>query len=258
VSECNADGMGEQGVCLRFGEDLRFFLAPRNRRPCVQVASDGTSTAGHLIESLGVPLTEIGVITVNGRKVPASARPESGDVVDVGPVTRPQRLPVGPQRFLLDVHLGALARRLRLLGVDTAYSNDADDDELIEHANEQDRVLLTQDRGLLRRRSLHRGGYVRGAKPDDQLTDVLGRFEPPLAPWTICSACNGRLCPVPKADVEQDLQPGTRRTYDAFARCADCGRVYWRGAHSGRLERIVTAAVAAAAGWRGGRDQDGG
>jgi uncharacterized protein len=251
--------MGEQGVCLRFDEDLRFFLAPRNRRPCVQAGGDGTSTVGHLIESLGVPLTEVGAIAVNGRPVPASTRPACGDVVNVGPVVRPQRLPPGPPRFLLDVHLGTLARRLRLLGVDTAYSNDADDDELIEQANEQGRVLLTQDRGLLRRRRLRRGGYVRGAKPDDQLTDVLDRFEPPLAPWTVCSACNGRLSPVPKVEVEQHLQPGTRRTYDAFARCADCGRVYWRGAHSGRLDRIVTAAVAAvAAGERDGRNQDGG
>ncbi len=237
--------MGELGACLRFDEELRFFLAPRNRRlPGVWVACDGTSTVGHLVESLGVPLTEVGAIAVNGQHAPASARPGDGSVVDVAPVARPQRLPAGPLRFLLDVHLGTLARRLRLLGVDAAYSNDADDDELIAAANEQDRVLLTQDRGLLRRRILRRGGYVRGTKPDEQLGDVLDRFAPPLAPWTICSACNGRLSAVPKTDVEQYLQPGTRRTYDVFAQCTDCGRVYWRGAHSRRLERIVAAATA--------------
>ena len=244
MRECDADAMGEPGVCLRFDEVLRFFLAPRNRRLAgVRVARDGTSTVGHLVESLGVPLTEVGAIAINGRPVPASARPDDGDTVDVGPVTRPQRQPAGPLRFLLDVHLGTLARRLRLLGVDAAYSNDADDDELIERANEQDRVLLTQDRGLLRRRSLRRGGYVCGAKPDEQLTDVLDRFAPPLAPWTVCLACNGQLSAVPKTDVEQYLQPGTRRTYAVFARCVDCGHVYWRGAHSRRLERIVAAAT---------------
>ena len=236
--------MGEQGVCLRFGDELRFFLAPRHRsRPGVQVPCDGTSTVGHLVESLGVPLTEVGALTINGRQAAASERPQDGDVVDVGPVSRPQQVPVTPLRFLLDVHLGTLARRLRLLGVDAAYSNDADDDELIAQANEQHRVLLTQDRGLLRRRILRHGGYVRGARPDEQLRDVLDRFAPPLAPWTVCSACNGRLSPVPKTDIEQDLQPGTRRTYDVFARCAGCGRVYWRGAHSRRLEGIVAAAT---------------
>ncbi len=172
-------------------------------------------------------------------------------MVVVRQVGRPQRLPLASPRFVLDVHLGALARRLRLVGVDSAYSNDAGDDELIAQANEQNRVLLTQDRGLLRRRSLRLGGYVRGARPDQQLRDVLERFAPPLAPWTICTICNGRLSAVPKADVEQTLRPGTRRTYDSFARCPACGQIYWRGAHSRRLEGIVAAAAAAVAAAQG-------
>jgi uncharacterized protein len=243
--------MNRSGVCLRFHEDLRFFLAPRNRQPGVLVLCDGTSTAGHLVEALGVPLTEVGSLIAGGRPVAPSYRPVGGDVVDVCPVARPQRLPFAKTRFLLDVHLGTLARRLRLVGVDSAYSNDAGDDELIAAANEQDRVLLTQDRGLLRRRSLRLGGYVRGARPDHQLRDVLERFAPPLAPWTICTACNGRLSAVPKSEVEQALQPGTRRTYDWFARCPACGQVYWRGAHSQRLEAVVAAAAATVAAAQG-------
>jgi uncharacterized protein len=235
--------MGEPGVCLRYDEDLRFFLAPRHRQPCLRVPRDGTSTVGHLVESLGVPLTEVGTLVVGGRPVAASYRPADGDVVEVRPPARPQRLPVDPLRFVLDVHLGTLARRLRLVGVDCAYSNDASDDELIAQANAEHRVLLTQDRGLLRRRSLRLGGYVRGARPDQQLRDVLERFAPPLAPWTRCTACNGRLSQVRKAEVERQLLPGTRRTYDEFARCPDCGRVYWRGAHRQRLERIVADAA---------------
>jgi uncharacterized protein with PIN domain len=239
--------MGEPGVRLRFDEDLRFFLAPRRRRPdAVRLPSDGTSTVGHLVSSLGVPLTEVGALTADGRQVDPSYRPEDGDVIDVAAITRPQPTPPGqPLRFVLDVHLGTLARRLRLLGVDTAYANDADDDELIEQANAEERVLLTQDRGLLRRKALSRGGYVRGARPDQQLTDVLQRFAPKLAPWTRCAACNGLLEAVPKSDVEAELQAGTRRTYQEFARCPDCGRVYWRGAHNRRLQRIVDAAQAA-------------
>jgi uncharacterized protein with PIN domain len=239
--------MGQPGVRLRFDEDLRFFLAPRRRLPSVPVPCDGTSTIGHLVEALGVPLTEVGSLAANGQPVAASYRPADGDVIEVRPPPRPQRLPLAAPRFSLDVHLGTLARWLRLVGVDSAYSNDAADDDLIARANEQRRVLLTQDRGLLRRRSLWLGAYVRGCQPGQQLRDVLERFAPPLAPWTICTVCNGRLSPVPKADVEQALQPGTRRTYDAFARCAACGRVYWHGAHSRRLEGIVAAAAAVAA-----------
>jgi uncharacterized protein len=141
--------------------------------------------------------------------------------------------------------LGTLARRLRLVGVDTVYApSDAGDDALIEQANASGRVLLTQDRALLCRRALRLGAYVRGALPDDQLRDVLDRFAPPLAPWTRCTACNGPLAPAAKADVAQQLAPGTRSTYQAFSRCQDCGRVYWRGAHSQRLQRVVDSALA--------------
>ena len=107
-------------------------------------------------------------------------------MVTVEAVRRPQQL--ASARFVLDVHLGTLARRLRLVGVDAAYGNDAGDDALIEQANAGRRVLLTQDRGLLRRRALWLGAYVRGARPDDQFRDVLDRFRPPLAPWTRCPA----------------------------------------------------------------------
>jgi uncharacterized protein len=244
--------VGRPEAEVRFAAGLRVFLAPRRRGGRVRVACDGTSSLGHVVESLGVPLPEVGALAVNGRPAAPSFRLGGGDVADIAAVRRPQRVPSA--RFLLDVHLGTLARRLRLLGVDAAYGNDLDDDTLIARANAGWRVLLTQDRGLLRRRQLWRGAYVRGARPDEQLADVLDRFAPPLAPWTRCTTCNGLLSPVSKGDIEQLLPPGTRRTYDTFARCADCGHIYWRGAHSKRLEPIVESAIrAAAAGHPGGR-----
>jgi len=231
-------------VELNFAEELRFFLAPRHRAGRVTVTCDGTSSLGHVIEALGVPLTEVGELIVNKTRAGPSYQPRDGDSVLVKTVRRPQHLPV--TRFVLDVHLGALARRMRLVGLDVSYSNDLDDDALIELANSGRRVLLTKDRGLLRRRKLWRGGYVRGQRADEQLEDVLGRFAPALAPWTRCLSCNGSLVSVPKQDVERLLLPGTRRTYQEFSRCTDCGRVYWRGAHRRRLEAIVAAATRSA------------
>ncbi|MDF5757198.1 Mut7-C RNAse domain-containing protein [Spongiactinospora sp. TRM90649] len=226
---------------LRFSEELRLFLAARVRRAGeVTVRADGTSTLGHLVESAGVPLTEIGTLLVDGRAEPPSYRPSGPENVEVGPVDRPQR--VEAAGFLLDVHLGTLARRLRVLGVDTVYHNDRDDEELVEEANAGHRILLTRDRGLLRRRRLWAGAYVRGHRPDDQLADVLDRFAPETAPWTRCTACNGTLVPVAKQVVEHLLEPGTRRTQDSFARCRSCGRAYWPGAHRPRLASIVERA----------------
>jgi uncharacterized protein len=137
------------------------------------------------------------------------------------------------------VHLGALARRRRLLGVDTAYDKDADDDHLVEQAGREDRVLLSRDRDLLMRRSLRRAAFVRGQHPDAQLADVIERFRPPLQPWSLCLACGGTLSPVPKAQVADQLEPGTLRTQQQFSRCRSCGHVYWHGAHDAKLQQVV-------------------
>ncbi|MHB1596896.1 MAG: Mut7-C RNAse domain-containing protein [Streptosporangiaceae bacterium] len=230
---------------LRFAADLGLFLAREQRVGEVRARWDGRSTLGHVVESLGVPLPEVGRLAIGGRAVPPSCRPVPGVVVEVRAPGRPQRLPA--DRFILDVHLGALARRMRLVGLDTFYGNDLDDDLLINLANAQRRVLLTRDRGLLKRRKLWLGAFVRGDRPDDQLADVVDRFGPALAPWTRCLACNGPLERVPKSAVEHLLRPGTRRTYQDFARCSDCGQVYWRGAHSAHLAQIVARATAATA-----------
>lgn len=229
--------MGE--TRLHVPEQLQLFLKPSVRTSRVRVSTDTTSSIGHLIESLGVPLTEVGAIEVDGVDVPSSTRVPTGAVVDLQPVTRPQALAEQPPGFVLDVHLGTLARRMRLLGIDTAYRNDAGDDELVDRANAERRILLTRDRRLLMRRALWCGAHVRGDRPEAQLNDVIDRFALALAPWTRCTACNGELHPVRKDDIDHLLEPGTRRSYNTFAQCPGCTKVYWRGAHSATLEAIV-------------------
>lgn len=222
-------------------EELRYLLPTRGRDGPLTVRVDGVNSLLHVVESLGVPRTEIGRFLVNGSLVAPGYRPRNGDQVVVEAPTRPQV--VAEQLFLLDVHLGTLARRMRLLGLDTAYRNDADDVELVEQAIAEKRVLLTRDRGLLRRRALPVGAFVRGQLADDQLADVLDRFAPTLAPWTRCPACNGLLRTALAEEVAPLIEPGTRRTYREFRRCRACGRPYWRGAHAERLSRIVNSSV---------------
>ncbi|MFE0626494.1 Mut7-C RNAse domain-containing protein [Streptomyces sp. NPDC058864] len=237
---------------LRFAAELVTFLAAPLRGREVRVAADGVSTLGHVVQSVGVPPTEVGAMTADGRPVGPAYRPHGGELVEVAAVARPQPAAAA---YLLDVHLGKLARRMRVLGLDTAYGNDLDDVTLVARANAEGRVLLTRDRGLLARRALRRGAYVRGDRADEQLADVLDRFAPPLAPWTRCTACNGVLVPVAKDEIAHLLEPGTRRTQEVFARCADCARIYWRGAHRGRLDSLVERALSRATGSDGSRSR---
>jgi uncharacterized protein with PIN domain len=222
---------------------LRPLLYVRWRRGPIAIPNDGVSTIGHIVGSVGIPPTEVGALILDGDEVSPSARPSARAVVAVRERARPQPTPTTPPRFVLDVHLGTLARRLRLLGLDTAWHNDASDDELVAKARAERRVLLTRDRGLLMRKAAADGGYARGNDPARQLDDVIDRFAPALQPWTRCTACNGLLAAVPKADVIDEIQPGTRRNFERFERCAACGRVYWNGAHHARLEAIVARYV---------------
>ncbi|WP_274561279.1 Mut7-C RNAse domain-containing protein [Streptomyces spiramyceticus] len=233
-------------IHLSVAPELHLFVAAERRGGRTPLTTDGASTLGHAVESLGIPLTEVGRLVVDGREVPFSHIPAAGESVDVRPKERPQKVPGAPLRFLLDVHLGTLARRLRLLGVDAAYfSEDVGDAALAAYSARDRRVLLSRDRGLLRRRELWAGAYIYSDRPDDQLADVLGRFTPPLAPWTRCTACNGDLKDATKEAVSAFLEGGTQRSYDVFAQCTACDRVYWRGAHHAHLEKIVEDAVSA-------------
>src|SRR3954467_9895106 len=176
------------GVEVAVPPPLRFLLPGRDRhRGRRLLRFDPDATVGHLVQAAGVPLTEVGDLRLDGVPTSPSARTAPGSTVEVTVAPRPE--PVPPGGFLLDVGLGALARRLRLLGLDAAWSRDADDPELVARTLAEDRVLLTQDRGLLKRRALTRGALVRGSRPDDQLADVLDRFRPTTAPFTRCTAC---------------------------------------------------------------------
>ncbi|MFF9767100.1 Mut7-C RNAse domain-containing protein [Streptomyces sp. NPDC053086] len=231
-------------IHVEVAPELRLFVSAARRGGATVLATDGVSTLGHVVESLGVPLTEVGALVVDDREVPVSHVPAAGERVSVRAVERPQHVPGAPLRFLLDVHLGTLARRLRLLGVDAAYeSTDIGDPALAARSAAEKRVMLSRDRGLLRRRELWAGAFVHSTRPDDQLHDVLDRFAPDLRPWTRCTACNGLLKEATKEEVADQLKDGTQRSYDVFARCTACGRAYWKGAHHEQLEAVVERAL---------------
>jgi uncharacterized protein len=100
---------------------------------------------------------------------------------------------------------------------------------------------LTRDRGLLKRRAITHGLFVRSDHPEEQTLEVIRRLDlaQRLAPFTRCVRCNGRLVAVTKDEVVDHLEPLTRLYYDDFSRCSECGRIYWRGSHHARLVSFV-------------------
>lgn len=247
-------------VTLRVYGPLNDFVPSERRHVAWPHAFEGRASVKDIIEGLGVPHPEVDLILVNGESVPFEYGVQDTDriavfprfeAIDVTAVTRVRREPPGTIRFVLDVHLGKLARHLRLIGLDAVYRRDARDVELAEIAGREGRILLTRDQGLLKRSVVVHGYFVRETTPYRQLVEVLRRFGPlPLAPLSRCLHCNAELHEVPKSAVEAGLLPRTRRAFDQFHACAGCGRVYWRGSHWTGLARILDAAVREAEGPR--------
>ena len=194
-----------------------------------------------LVESVGVPHPEIALILVDGRPVGFDRLIAGGERVAVFPPFRQLDLagvahvappPVEP-RFVLDVHLGTLTRRLRTLGFDCWYRTDADDVELAEVAVTDERILLTRDRGLLMRSEITHGYCPRSDDPELQLLEVVDRYRlaPRIRPFSRCVHCNGALEAASPEEVRHEVPPRVLREHDSFTRCAGCGQVFWPGSH---------------------------
>lgn len=225
---------------FRLYDTLEDFLPARQRGKVLTVTFNGPQSVKHLLESLDVPHPEIGQVYANGQPVPLDYLVRSGDYIEAHPA--PNGHPDGDEiRFALDGHLGRLAAYLRLLGFDTWYRPQVNDPELAQRAADENRILLTRDRDLLKRKVVRYGYWVRHLEPEAQLREVVERFalREEARPFRRCLACNGLLEPVPKAEVVHLLQPLTKRYFDEFHRCRQCGRIYWQGSHYQRLARLV-------------------
>ena len=255
------EGLGAMTrITFRFYAELNDFLPPARRQVAFEHVLEGPASVKDPIEALGVPHTEVDLILATGvhartESVDFSYRLADGDRIavypvfeslDITPLLRVRPEPLRRPRFILDTHLGRLASYLRLLGFDALYDNEADDEALAGVASEEDdplgrRILLTRDRGLLKRSQVTRGYCLRSTDSHEQLREVVRRFDLAGAahPFTRCLACNGDLRPASAEEVRDLVSERTRRLYSEFGSCAACGRVYWQGAHYERLRGLV-------------------
>ncbi|HWQ10602.1 MAG TPA: Mut7-C RNAse domain-containing protein [Holophaga sp.] len=232
---------------FRFYAELNELLPPMKRQRELVVGFPTPVPVKDRIESCGIPHTEVAFIQVNGAPAGFAHRLQDGDRVSVYPFMAilenplPLRPPYPRGRFVLDQHLARLAVYLRLMGLDALHRRHFPDEEVARVSIEEDRVLLTRDKGLLMRGLVVHGGFVRATDPMAQLPEVLHRFgaRECYAPFTRCLACNGVLLPIAKAEVAARLLPGTREHYESFWTCPSCGRVFWEGPHVRRMRGWV-------------------
>ncbi|MBU1107474.1 MAG: Mut7-C ubiquitin/RNAse domain-containing protein [Candidatus Riflebacteria bacterium] len=237
-------------VSIRFYEELNDFIRADCRKKLIERQLNHCTTVKDLIESFGVPHTEVDLILVNGNSADFACRVNDGDIISVYPVfesfdisevTRLQERPLRNLQFIADCHLGKLAGKMRLLGLDVEFRNAVSDDELVAAVVNDKKVLLSRDRRLLMRKVIDRGYLIRSQNPDEQVTEVIRRFDlsSQLHPFTRCARCNGILERAEKNAVLHLLEPKTRLYFEVFFQCQACQQVYWQGSHFSAIEEFI-------------------
>lgn len=235
---------------FRFYEELNDFLPREWRKRMFRYECARRATVKQAVEAIGVPHTEIELILVNGESVGFSHLVSDGDRVsvypqfesfDITPLLRVRERPMRDPRFIADVHLVALARRLRMLGYDVHLDVSLNDAEIASLAASERRIVLSRDRELLKQRIITHGCYVHEEKPRRQLEEIVARLDllAGMSPFTRCMECNGVLADVDKDEIAHLLPSGTAGYYDRFRRCPDCLKIYWPGSHHRRMCALI-------------------
>lgn len=237
----------ENEAQFRFYEELNDFLPPDKVKTIFPHKFNGNPSIKDPIEAIGVPHTEVDLIIVNGYSVGFDYRLKDGDLasvypvfesIDISPIVRLREKPLRKNAFILDVHLGRLARMLRMLGFDTMYRNDYDDAEIVRLALAEKRIIITRDRRLLHLKEITHGYCIRSGEPEAQLQEVVRKFglQFNILPFYRCMMCNGLIKQVDKEAILHRLEPKTILYYNEFYRCDVCNRIYWQGSHYDKLK----------------------
>lgn len=238
---------------LYFNQDLRPFL--KTNQSQITYPLTRRANIKDILEALGIPHTEVGKIILHNRapakkELTFSYLPQPGDRLEVlahvPPLdpTQPTLLipkALGEIRFIVDVNVGKLSRLLRLLGLDTQFHWQQNDQEIAQLACKEKRIVLTKDLGLLKRNQIQWGHFVRASQPRDQLLEVLNFYglKPPFKLFSRCLACNTPLKKIPKTIILNRLQPKTELYFHKFKYCPRCAKIFWPGSHQERMSRML-------------------
>lgn len=234
--------MAAKKAQFRFYAELNDFLVGRKRQKSFPYSFTGKPSVKDAIEAIGVPHPEVDLIVVNGESVGFDHHLTDGDRVsvypmfesfDISPVIRLRPEPLRDTRFVLDGHLGKLARLLRMLGFDSLYRRDFTESGIVDVSSEEKRIILTRDIELLKANAVTHGYWIRSTSPNRQVSEVLERFDlhSQIRPFRRCMVCNATIGSVEKDAVIESLPNKVRERHDEFYRCAGCGKVYWKGTH---------------------------
>lgn len=239
-------------VSITFDPVLDFFLPDRRQGGGLDYPLTRKASVKDIIESVGVPHTEVGRLRFNGQEIDFAFVPDGPGNLNVRGISPPFDVrsrsmlrpePLDRVRFIADVNVLKLGRLLILLGFDVAGSPTFTDDQIADMAESESRIVLTRDTTLLKRKKIVFARRIRENLPYDQVMEVVNFFglRDQTAFFSRCTQCNQPLEPVAKTDVLDQLQPKTRKYFFDFFQCPGCGKIFWKGSHYEAMTDTFTA-----------------
>ena len=244
------NGIKYKKVYFRFYAELNDFLPNEKKQHLFEHLFAGPLKVQEAILSLQVPLSEVDLILVNGESEKFDYWLNDEDYISVYPMfesldistlnsLRPQPLRV--TQFILDAHLGKLAKYLRMAGFDTLYDGNYEDNEIIDISVKTGRIILTRDKAMLRSKRVNHGYYIRNIQPIKQFKEVITKFDL-ISQFKIlsrCLLCNLLLVKESKENAKTILSSDIILRFDNFFRCPECNRIYWKGSHYDRMNNFI-------------------
>lgn len=239
-----------KNITFRCYAELNDFLPLKHRQSQFIYPLKTPVTLGEALESLRIPLSEVDLVLVNGQPVSLNQRLCENDFVSIFPtfetldiselkVDHTSALRV--TRFILDAHLGKLAKYLRMLGFDTLYRNDYGDEEIIDLAVKEKRIILSRDKLLLQSKRITHGYYIRATEKHEQLREVVQKFDlySQFKSFSRCMTCNKELVSKSREEVTHLVKEDILQLFIEFYYCPACKKVYWKGSHFKRMESFI-------------------
>ncbi len=235
---------------FRFYEELNDLLPKHRRKTDFAAEFEGKRSVKDMIESLGVPHTEVDLILANGKSVNFSYIIQDGDRISVYPVfeslnienvTRLRTLPLRKTRFIADINLGDVVRYMRVFGLDVFFDPSLSSLEIITISKAQNRIILTKSKKLLKYKEVSHGILIRPGTTTEQIAHIIGYLDirDRIKPFSRCLICNSLLENIPKKEIEDRIPPKTKELCDEYAQCRKCDKIYWKGTHYIRMKQVI-------------------
>ena len=235
---------------FRFYEELNDFLPEAKKKTDFGAEFKGKRSIKDMIESLGVPHTEIDLVLVNGKSVDFRYILQDQDRVSVYPVfesfniegiTHLREIPLRKTKFVADNNLGDIVKYLRVLGFDVYYDTSLSQREIIEISKKEKRIILTKSKGLLKFKEVTHGLYIYPGNAEEQVKRIVDFLDikNSAKPFSRCLHCNSLLKIISKEKIAHRIPPKTKAHCDEYTYCKYCDKIFWKGTHFTNMKKVI-------------------